>query len=134
MTTTPKELLALADEIEGSVGLIRMMPGRRHTRSLGIKKTAQVIAGLRLAAKPANEGVQAQFVRQELGGALVFTVLENDHSIVEVVDHLNGTYGLTVHSRSESRDQWDDITATLKPQHFAKLGLVALSTTGEPKP
>lgn len=53
------ELLALADEIETSDGLYRLDSklGEHQGYQLGIKKTAQVVAALRLAAKPDDDGV-----------------------------------------------------------------------------
>lgn len=56
MTTTLEnaELLALADEIKRSTGLSCMKPGLGNME-LGIKKTAQVVAALCLAAKPSEE-------------------------------------------------------------------------------
>lgn len=60
MTVTPgsTEVLALADEIETSDGLYRMSKlGKYHGYHLGIKKTAQIVTALRLAAK-SDEGVR----------------------------------------------------------------------------
>jgi hypothetical protein len=52
--TPGRELLALADEIERSNGLLCMNDGLPKARQLGIKKTAQVVSAIRLAAKPAD--------------------------------------------------------------------------------
>jgi hypothetical protein len=56
ITPGREALLALADEIEGSDGLYRLDSklGEHQGYQLGIKKTAQVIAGLRLAANPSH--------------------------------------------------------------------------------
>jgi hypothetical protein len=45
---SPEEMGLLADEIEGSNGLIIMLPGPRFgTEQIGIRRTAAVVAALR---------------------------------------------------------------------------------------
>lgn len=73
----------------------------------------------------------AKFEKQTYG-AVVATILETDDSIVEVQERNDGVYGLIVHHRPEDRDQWDDLTAYLKPEHFDALGSVARRMRGAP--
>lgn len=77
MTLTPKreELLELADAIERSNGLLCMNDNIPKVSQLGIKKTAQVIAALRLAAKPAGNGVR-QVDETELSAVIYDNVVE----------------------------------------------------------
>lgn len=75
--------------------------------------------------------VVAKFEKQHYG-AVVATILESDDSIVEVQERNDGVYGLIVHSRREDRDNWDDLTAYLKPEHFDALGSIARRMRGEP--
>jgi hypothetical protein len=74
--------------------------------------------------------MSAKFEKQTYG-AVVATILETDNSIVEVQERNDGFYGLIVHRRREDRDQWDDLTAYLKPEHFDALGSVARRMRGE---
>lgn len=104
---------------------------------------AQIAAALREAylrgrneadiAAERREGgrvMSAKFEKQTYG-AVVATILETDNSIVEVQERNDGFYGLIVHRRREDRDQWDDLTAYLKPEHFDALGSVARRMRGE---
>lgn len=76
--------------------------------------------------------MQAKFEKQTYG-AVVATILETDNSIVEVQERNDGCYGLIVHHRREDRDNWDDLTAYLKPEHFDMLGSVARRMRREPE-
>lgn len=73
---------------------------------------------------------EAKFEKQHYG-ATVATILETDNSVVEVQERNDGEYGLIVHHRREDRDDWDDLTAYLKPEHFDALGSVARRMRGE---
>lgn len=72
----------------------------------------------------------AKFVK-EVYGATVATILETNDSIVEVQERNDGLYGLIIHARRHDRDQWDDLTAYLKPEHFDLLGSIAQRMRGE---
>jgi hypothetical protein len=63
-------------------------------------------------------------------GATVATILETDDSVVEVQERNDGCYGLIVHCRRPDRDEWDDLTAYLKAEHFDALGLIARRMRG----
>lgn len=76
--------------------------------------------------------MSAKFEKQTYG-AVVATILETESSIVEVQERNDGCYGLIVHHRREDRDNWDDLTAYLKPEHFDALGSVARRMRGEPE-
>jgi predicted NAD/FAD-dependent oxidoreductase len=66
----------------------------------------------------------ASFKKQTYG-AVVATILETDNSIVEVTERNDGVYGLTIHTRRNDSDRWDDLTAYLTPRQFELLGTVA---------
>jgi hypothetical protein len=72
--------------------------------------------------------------KKQTYGATVATILETDDSIVEVHERNDGVYGLIVHHRREDRDNWDDLTAYLKPEHFDALGSIAHRMRGEVTP
>jgi hypothetical protein len=64
--------------------------------------------------------------KREKYGADVATILETEDQIVEVLRHPYGTFQLIVHNRRrDNPDLWDDLSATLTPQHFIELGKVA---------
>lgn len=63
--------------------------------------------------------------KHEPGGAEAATILETDDRIVEVQKLNDGAFSLIVHSRRPDSDQWDDLSATLKPRDFAVLGSIA---------
>jgi hypothetical protein len=61
------------------------------------------------------------------------TILETPDEVVEVLHLRDGTFRLTIHNRRPGSDVWDDLSATLRPQHFAALGSIARAAL-EPKP
>jgi hypothetical protein len=75
-------------------------------------------------------GAAAVFVAQQ-HGAVVATILETDHSIVEVLKRSDNQYELIIHSRRGQTDQWDDLSAPLQPIHFQALGSIAATPLPE---
>jgi hypothetical protein len=67
----------------------------------------------------------AKFQIQQLGGADVATILDNESEVLEIVRRSDGTFELIVHNRRGETDRWDDLSVVLKPQHFAVLGSIA---------
>lgn len=61
--------------------------------------------------------------KKEQYGAVVATICENDDQVVEVQRHKDGKFSLIVHNRSPCGG-WDDLTAHLTPEDFAKLGRI----------
>jgi hypothetical protein len=66
--------------------------------------------------------------KREQYGADVAKLLEDDQQIVEVLRRKDGCFDLIIHNYNERRGLWDDMSATLKPQHFIELGTVADNT------
>jgi hypothetical protein len=71
----------------------------------------------------------ANFKKEQLTGAMVATILDNENEVLEVLKRSDGKYDLIVHNRRGETDQWDDFTVTLKPAHFAVLGTIAIEST-----
>lgn len=66
----------------------------------------------------------ANFKKEQFGGD-VATILETENQVLEVLRHSNGLFSLIVHNRQGDTDRWDDMSVTLKPQHFSVLGSIA---------
>lgn len=81
-------------------------------------------------SEPEPQDARASFGK-ETYGAVVATILETDDSIVEVQEGNDGVYGLIVHTKRSDTEQWDDLTAYLRPEHFEALGSVARRMRGE---
>ena len=61
--------------------------------------------------------------KHEAGGAIVATIREDDDQVVEVQRLAENDFALIIHNRSPGGG-WDDLTAYLKADDFAKLGLI----------
>lgn len=70
----------------------------------------------------------AEFVKQKYG-ADVATILEDTQTVVEVMKRANGTHTLTICSRREEGDRWDDLSADLETEHFEMLGSIGKPQT-----
>lgn len=65
----------------------------------------------------------AKFERQRYG-AMVATIKETEHVVLEVLARNDGRFVLTVHNRTGEPDRWEDLSVTLEPKHFEMLGSV----------
>lgn len=74
----------------------------------------------------------ANFKKQQLGGADVATILDNENETLEVVRRTDGTFELIIHNRRAETDTWDDLSVTLKPAHFSVLGSISWMAVEEP--
>lgn len=101
----------------------QMAPLERF-QSTGLAKKAYeagYAAALLAALAPVEPvAVKAQWVN-EAGGAVVATILQDDDQIVEV-QKMEGSYRLTIHSRRDESDRWDDLTAVVLDKHLALIG------------
>lgn len=64
--------------------------------------------------------------------SLVAKIQEDQCQAVEVVALGDGNFDLTIHRLNEELNMWEDMTVTLKPEHFAALGAVPQASDCSP--